>query len=305
MIFRISSLFALLSLLSLLTQAKKFDSWKERQWAEFEEFLEWKKSKQLAPVDHRTADSSVSGVSDIWEHRHDYERKDRRRNWENRENREDPPPVDEAALMGRYIVNQADWTSVATISSRKNIETYPFVNVVSFSDGPLGNGSGIPYLFLTPLDSTAQDLSKDHRATLLMTLSQGDYCKNQDWDPMDPRCARILLSGKIKPLRNGSAELEIAKQAVFGRHPKLIGMPSDHRFFLAKLKIESIAVLDTFGGPKYVSVKDYLHPPTTNIVDEFNRHFPLKKKMSEGSSSEEKSDTLLSSNSFYPVVRNV
>ena len=31
-----------------------------------------------------------------------------------------------------------------------------------------------------------------------MTLAQGEYCKSKQWDPMDPRCARILLTGKIK-----------------------------------------------------------------------------------------------------------
>ena len=44
-------------------------------------------------------------------------------------------------------------------------------------------------------------LQKDSRATLLMTLAQGDYCKNKDYDPMDPRCARVMLSGKIKAVR--------------------------------------------------------------------------------------------------------
>lgn len=52
-----------------------------------------------------------------------------------------------------------DWTSVATISTRQEIETFPTVNLVSFSDGSLGNGSGIPYLYLTPLDFTSQDIT--------------------------------------------------------------------------------------------------------------------------------------------------
>ena len=73
---------------------------------------------------------------------------------------------------------------------------------------------------------------------------------------------------------------------------------TDHHFYFAKLKIISIVVLDTFGGPKYVSVKDYLHPPTTNITEEFNKHFPLE--LYEGRSQQEYSPI---SNMLHPVIR--
>lgn len=52
-----------------------------------------------------------------------------------------------------------DWVSVATISTRQDIKSFPAVTLVSYTDGLLGNGSGIPYLYLTPLDFTAQDLT--------------------------------------------------------------------------------------------------------------------------------------------------
>lgn len=75
---------------------------------------------------------------------------------------------------------------------------------------------------------------------------------------------------------------------------------TDHHFYFAKLKIISIVVLDTFGGPKYVSVQDYLHPPTTNIIEEFNKHFPLK---SYESKSEEEYSPM--SDILHPVVQRV
>lgn len=53
----------------------------------------------------------------------------------------------------------ADWAAVATISTRKDVETFPIANVISIGDGPIGNGSGVPYMYLTPLDYTAQDLA--------------------------------------------------------------------------------------------------------------------------------------------------
>lgn len=58
-----------------------------------------------------------------------------------------------------YLSLPTDWTSVATISTRKDIDTFPVANLISFSDGLVGSGSGIPYMYLTPLDYTAQDLA--------------------------------------------------------------------------------------------------------------------------------------------------
>lgn len=259
MILRVTAFLALL----IFAEANRYTD--EAQWQEFEEYLKWKKTKDARGFVPRDLKNEASQeIADVLA-----------------QEQQNPPPADRGALMGRYIVNQADWVSVATISTRKEIESFPTVNLVSFSDGPLGNGSGIPYLYLTPLDFTAQDLAKDHRATLMMTLAQGDFCKGKQYDPMDPRCARILLSGKIKALKNESQEHEIAKKAVFTRHPKLVNMPANHHFFFAKLKILNIAVLDTFGGPKYVPIKDYLNPPVANVTEEFLRLFPMKESLQE------------------------
>ena len=35
----------------------------------------------------------------------------------------------------------------------------------------------------------------------MMSLSQGNYCTKKDYDPVDPRCARVVLTGKIKPVK--------------------------------------------------------------------------------------------------------
>ncbi|KZC05320.1 PREDICTED: protein CREG1 [Dufourea novaeangliae] len=283
------------ALLSLAIEAHKYPQTldEREQWKEFEEFQEWKKAKQFS--ERRYENKYKKWHPDNENHDVDkvYERNEKIPN-------ANPPSVDEAALMARYIVNQADWVSVATISTRKEIESSPAVTLVSFSDGELGNGSGIPYLYLTPLDFTAQDLAKDNRASMMMTLAQGDYCKSKQWDPMDPRCARVLLSGRVKTLKNESAELETAKKVFFARHPKLRNMPPNHNFYFAKLKITSIAVLDTFGGPKYVTTRDYLHPPVNNVTEEFNRLFPL-----QSSENDSQQEYMPISNYLNPVVRNV
>ncbi|XP_014470650.1 PREDICTED: protein CREG1 [Dinoponera quadriceps] len=243
----------------LISERNKIDAKpNDEQWKEFEEFLNWKQEKEQRKYDtnYNTLTTQVREI-DGKDHNQVVL---------------DPPPMNEAALMARYIVNQADWTAVATISTRRDVATFPVANIIALADGQIGSGSGIPYVYLTHFDFTAQDLAVDHRATLLVTLAQGNYCKSKDWDPMDPRCGRVFLTGTIKALMdNTTAEYVFAKQAIFGRHPHLKNMPEDHHFFIAKLKISAIAMVDNFGGPKYIAINDYLHPAADNIEEGLQR----------------------------------
>jgi hypothetical protein len=95
-----------------------------------------------------------------------------------------------------------DWAAMATRSTRKDILGYPFANVFSVSDGAnVKESSGVPYLFLTPLEMSVKDLRVDSRASLTVSLAQGAYCDAKRLDPEDPRCAHIILTGKIVPVR--------------------------------------------------------------------------------------------------------
>lgn len=47
---------------------------------------------------------------------------------------------------------------MATISTRSPVKGYPFANVFSVSDGTVNNSSGIPYMYMTPLDMSVNDL---------------------------------------------------------------------------------------------------------------------------------------------------
>ncbi len=105
-----------------------------------------------------------------------------------------PPPHQEAARMARYIVHNSgefedifcgvrkhlyfylcwrcisDWTSMATISSRDPIRSFPFANVFSVSDGAdLESSCGVPYLYLTQLEMSVKDL-KEARKKILPLL---------------------------------------------------------------------------------------------------------------------------------------
>ncbi|XP_018365661.1 PREDICTED: protein CREG1 [Trachymyrmex cornetzi] len=236
----------IIALCVLLSEARNLNEVKDTFWNKIQENVETSKTKDelYKPVEFPTRSIGFDDDREV-------QLRGRTRTLQN-----SPTP----AAMARYIVNQADWGAVATISTRKDIPSFPVANLVSIADGPIGGGTGIPYMYLTPLDYTAQDLVKDHRATVFVSLAQGDYCKNKGYDPMDPRCARVLLTGKIKAVKNETHE--VVEQLFFGRHPKLRNMPADHKFFLAELDISTIALLDTFGGPKYISVDDYLNTPT-------------------------------------------
>lgn len=166
-------------------------------------------------------------------------------------------PVDNPVQLCRYIMNNVDWVSLGTISAQKETEGYPSVNLVSSSDGPLGNGTGIPYLYVTPFDFPTQDLEKDTRASIMITLAQGSYCKDRNMDPMDPHCARMMLTGTMHTVEDAMMDPAVRK-SYFDRHPVLSHVPENHKFRFVKMNIKTIALLNTFGGHKHVSVEEYL-----------------------------------------------
>ncbi|XP_072369767.1 protein CREG1 [Scyliorhinus torazame] len=165
------------------------------------------------------------------------------------------PPHDEVARMARYIVHACDWGSVATISTHPAVGGRPFSNIFSVSDGPLGKGSGHPYLYLTPLDISVKDMQVNAEVSLAMSLAETGYCKKQKFDPESPLCCRVILSGAIMMVNK--TEINFAKEALFSRHPAMPDWPHDHGWYFAKLNITNIWVLDYFGGIKTVTPEEY------------------------------------------------
>ncbi|XP_041765040.1 protein CREG1-like [Anopheles merus] len=172
-----------------------------------------------------------------------------------------PPPHTEYAKMARYLVHKAEWVSMGSLSTVDAIKGFPMVNIISVADSARGEKStGTLYFYLTMLDYTAQDLDRDNRLTVMLTLDQDLYCTRNGIDPMEPTCARIMVSGRADKIENGTAEYAFGSRAMFSRHPaaqKWI-QTDGHNFFLCKLNITQIAVLDFYGGPHYVTMADYL-----------------------------------------------
>ena len=119
------------------------------------------------------------------------------------------------------------------------------------------NSTGVPYLYISPWEISAQDLSHDNKASLTMSLAQSGYCRKMNYDPEDPRCAHVILTGHFIKLDSASSEGQFAKEALFSRHPIMPDWPEGHHWFFAKLDIKNILILDYFGGAITVPVEEY------------------------------------------------
>ncbi|GJQ76077.1 CREG [Trypoxylus dichotomus] len=171
--------------------------------------------------------------------------------------------------MGFYLVKTKDWVSVATISTLSTTPGYPFVTLKSLSDGPENNGTGVPYLYMTDLDLSGKDLLKNNKVTIMSSLAETDYCRSKTWDPQDPRCGKVIISGKYVKIPKSSPEYDFGKNALFEKHPSMRYWPSEHGFYVAKIDIEQVVVLDHFGGAAFVPADKYFHPDAMQYLNPF------------------------------------
>ncbi|XP_063704921.1 protein CREG1 [Culicoides brevitarsis] len=167
-----------------------------------------------------------------------------------------PPPHEKYAEMARYIVHRSDWTSMGTNSLQ--FPGFPMVNIISIADSPKNaKSTGNIYFYLTDLDYTGKDLSEDNKLTIMLSQDQDMSCRKANTDSMEPTCARIMMTGSIKKIVEGEEEFNFAREAMFSRHPAAKKWIATHKFYLCKLMIDNIVVLDYYGGPNYVKVEDY------------------------------------------------
>lgn len=173
---------------------------------------------------------------------------------------DDPPPHTDFAKMARWLVHNMEWTAMGTISTLPQIAGFPMVNVIAMADSEKSaKSTGNIYFYLTMLDFTAQDLSKKNQLTTLFSMDQKLECSKQNIDPMEPTCARAMISGEALRVPADSEEFAFATAAMVSHHPASINWLNTHDFFLCKLNISSICVLDWYGGPHYISTDDYFN----------------------------------------------
>lgn len=88
--------------------------------------------------------------------------------------------------------------------------------MISMADSAIDEPStGNIYFLVTDLDFTGKDLEKQNNLTALFSMEQFKHCS----DPMEPTCARIMVSGSKKVLVNGTDDYSFAFNAMISRHP--------------------------------------------------------------------------------------
>lgn len=103
------------------------------------------------------------------------------------------------AKIARKLVHRANWASVGTISGDNAVKDYPMVNIIAIDDNNANNSStGIIRFLLTDLDFTGQDWQTNNKVTFMFSDEQTLNCRNENKDPMEPTCARTILSGQVK-----------------------------------------------------------------------------------------------------------
>ncbi|XP_054471616.1 protein CREG2 [Anoplopoma fimbria] len=166
-----------------------------------------------------------------------------------------PPPHQETARTARYIAHYSDWGHVSTISTQDKIKGLPFGNIFSVSDGPLDNSTGVIYFYVTAMDYTVIDLESSPYASLTFSEAEGEFCRQMVYDPEDPRCARLTLTGKMVEVV--PEELGFAKEAMFSRHPVMAKWPVGHKWFFMKLELIQVWLQDWIGGISLIPLEEY------------------------------------------------
>ncbi|XP_010878855.1 protein CREG2 [Esox lucius] len=166
-----------------------------------------------------------------------------------------PPPHQQTARTARYMSHYSDWGHLATISTQDKIKGLPFGNVLSVSDGPMDNSTGVLYFYVTPKDNMVADLRSFPFASLTFSEAEGDFCRQLVYDPGDLRCARLTLTGKMVDV--GPEEVEFARRAMFSRHPAMRKWPVEHKWFFMKLELTQVWLQDWVGRVSLISLEDY------------------------------------------------
>ncbi|XP_034487939.1 protein CREG1 [Drosophila innubila] len=162
------------------------------------------------------------------------------------------------AKIARELVHSANWASVGTISTNEVVKDYPMVNIISIDDNNASFiSTGIIRFLLTDLDFTGMDWQSNNKVSFMFTDEQTLNCTNAKKDPMEPTCARTMISGQVKKLSKNSPSYNSALDVFIARHPPAKNWIKEHNFYLCELDIQNIFVLDFYGGPHQVKVSDY------------------------------------------------
>jgi len=179
-----------------------------------------------------------------------------------------PPAYQKLAATARWMAKTLIWGSLSTISTRSQASTVgdAFGNPNSFADV-----SGVPYFYVADMDASMIDVftAKTANPRVSLALSEAELTGTEAVrpdcvigstsfsDPENPPCARLVLSGKMVRLAVNSTEEKTGRAALFERHPSFAKYPSDHSFFVAKLEVDGVWLIDFYGGAAIIPPAEY------------------------------------------------
>lgn len=165
------------------------------------------------------------------------------------------PAIDDKVGTARWLVHETTFGVLSTASA--HLGGVAFGNPQSFCDGSAKNGTGALYFYVSDLDASMQDIAQNPECSFTITEEFGhDACRNESVDPEDPRCTRLVFTGKMADIAD-AAKADEAKTDLFDRHPAMKKWPADHSWKVVTMDIEHIWMIDNFGGASVIDVKEY------------------------------------------------
>ena len=158
------------------------------------------------------------------------------------------------AETARWLSHQNVWGTFATTSV--HLQGRAWAQPKSFVDGTIESSTGIPYFYDSDMDTSMEDANANNAVSFSITMAQQMMCGVNHIDPEDPRCARVVLSGKFVEVTD-ETELEFARTALFERHPAMASWPADHSWKIHKLVMDEVWLIDIYGGATFVNVDEY------------------------------------------------
>ncbi len=73
----------------------------------------------------------------------------------------------------------------------------PFGTIQSFADGPRRNSTGFPYFYIASISDTYKNMKYNNSISLTVSQAETDYCDKKGWDPEEPVCSRVIVTGEV------------------------------------------------------------------------------------------------------------
>ena len=155
------------------------------------------------------------------------------------------------------MVNKYTWGIMSTTSTMDGFAGMPFGNPNSYAQV-----DGTPYFYVSSLDQSMQDVAADSRVSLAISDAESlksPACGNplpKAGDPESPLCSRLTIMGKVLNV-SGTPEADAAWDALQAAHPAMSSWPADHAWFIGKLEISHLWLINIFGGATNITPDEY------------------------------------------------